>query len=399
MLRKYCTIVLLALTAAALGVPPQRIIVNAGTTPASSMALTFRFYEQVPAGKIQYLPNAPDVKLEKRARTVNVLPDIVYTDMTKTRKHFACSAVLKGLKENTEYAYRVGDGEDWSPWYTFRTAKKGFHPFTMVYLGDTQWGFMSYLPRIYAAAMREAPDAGLWYIAGDLVDYPYEDWQWDAFFRGAREAFTRYPQIAAVGNHAYLWAYRDHRNTLPPTWRPHLTQPENGPDGLEETCYYIDFQGVRLIMLNGNERFEDQAAWLEGVLRDNPNRWTLVGTHQGFYPSGWERDYPEYRRLFIPLMQRYGVSMVLQGHDHAYSRTYALKDGKIAENPADGIVYVISNAGAKMYPIKSKFGDLFDVQESADKQYFQTLSFYEDSLVYKSHTATGECHDKYVIRK
>ncbi|MDZ7797920.1 MAG: metallophosphoesterase family protein [Candidatus Marinimicrobia bacterium] len=398
---KKCTVLLLLLLSFTLvfAAEPKRIILNPGEESETAMAVTFRFYEQVPTGKIQYLPNAPDVKLQDRAKTLNVLPDIVYTDMTKTEKHFVCSALLEGLKEDTEYAYRVGDGKDWSPWYTFRTAKKGFHEFTMVYLGDTQWGFMTYLPRIYSAAMRTAPNAAFWYIAGDLVDYPYENWQWDDLFRGAREVFTRYPQISAVGNHGYLWAYRDHRNSLPPTWRPHVTQPENGPEGLEETCFYIDYQGVRFIVLNGNERLEDQAEWLENVLKENPNRWTLVGTHQGFYPSGWERDFPKARELFLPLMEKYGVSMVLQGHDHAYTRTYPLREGKIVEDPSDGITYVISNAGAKMYPLKSKFTELFAVKESADKQYFQTLSFYEDSLVYKSYTATGDCHDSLVIEK
>lgn len=396
---KKLSILFFCVGVAAFAAEPQRIVVNTGESPESSMAVTFRFYEHVPAGKIQYLPNAEDVNLENRAETLNVLPDIVYTDMTRTVKHFACSVLLEGLEEDTEYAYRVGDGKDWSPWYTFRTAKKGFREFTMVYLGDPQWGYMTYLPRIYSAAMRTAPDAAFWYIAGDLVDYPYEDWQWDALFRGAREAFTRYPQIMAVGNHAYLWAYRDHRGELPPTWRPHLTQPENGPEGLEETCFYVDYQGVRFIVLNGNERLEDQAKWLKKVLEENPNRWTLAGIHQGFYPSGWERDYPEARRLFLPLMEKYGVSMVLQGHDHAYSRTFPLREGKIAGDPSEGISYVISNAGSKMYPINTRFGDLFEVVESADRQYFQTLSFHEDSLVYKSYTATGKCHDKYVLTK
>ncbi|MDZ7822272.1 MAG: fibronectin type III domain-containing protein [Candidatus Marinimicrobia bacterium] len=143
---KKLSILFFCVGVAAFAAEPQRIVVNTGGSPESSMAVTFRFYEHVPAEKIQYLPNAEDVNLENRGETLNVLPDIVYTDMTRTVKHFACSVLLEGLEEDTEYAYRVGDGKDWSPWYTFRTAKKGFREFTMVYLGDLQWGYMTYLP-------------------------------------------------------------------------------------------------------------------------------------------------------------------------------------------------------------------------------------------------------------
>lgn len=395
-----CIIFLLLLSFFSLfAVEPQRIVLSVRENPESSVGISFRFYEAVEKGKLQYLENRETVDMHKATEILDIETQTVYTDTTKSISQYACSIVLNDLQPDTEYAYRVGDGKDWSSWYTFRTAKEGFEDFTMVYLGDPQWGYKDYLPRLYHQAMLTAPDAAFWFIAGDLVDYPYEDWQWDAFFGGGQEAFTRYPVVSAVGNHAYLWAYRDHRNTLPPNWSPHFAQPENGPEGLEETCFYFDYQGLRFIVLNGNERLEDQAKWLKNVLKKNPNYWTIVGIHQGFYPSGWERDYPEYRELFLPLMEKYGVSMVLQGHDHAYSRTYPLRKGQIVDDPAKGIAYVISVAGSKQYPIKSKFTDLYAVQEAENKQYYQTLSFYADSLVYRSYTATGICHDKYVIEK
>ena len=246
---------------------PQRIILNLTETPNESMAVTFRFYEHVDTAYVQYLINADDVKLETRATTLTCIPQIVYTDTTKAYEQYACSAILQDLEPYTQYAYRVGDGEDWSTWYTFTTAKKSKDAFSMVYLGDPQWGYTTYLPRVYAAAVKETPNAALWYVAGDMVDYPYEDWQWDAYFEGAQQVFANYPHIMAVGNHAYLEAYRKRSDTLPATWRPHFSQPENGPEGLEETCFYLDYQGVRFIMLNGNERWEDQAAWLKNVLK------------------------------------------------------------------------------------------------------------------------------------
>jgi calcineurin-like phosphoesterase family protein len=186
---------------------------------------------------------------------------------------------------------------------------------------------------------------------------------------------------------------------LPATWRPHVTQPENGPKGLEETCYYLDYQGVRFIILNGNEKLEEQATWLEKVLEENENQWVVVGIHQGFYPCGWERDYPKNRELFLPLFEKYGVQLVLQGHDHAYTRTFPLKNGEIMKKTSDGVNYVISVSGQKMYPIKSKFDDLYAKKGEEGIQYFQTIEFTKKRMIYKSYTATGECHDKLVIKK
>lgn len=382
-----------------MAVEPERIVLNLTEHPETSVAVTFRFYDEVETAFVEYIENADDVKLHKRANTVTVTPQVVYTDTTKTVAQYACSVILDNLKPNTAYAYRVGDHENNSPWYVFTTAKEENEDFKIVYLGDPQWGYETYLPRLYDAAIKTAPDAAFWYIAGDLVDYPYEDWQWDAFFEGGQNVFATYPQIMAVGNHAYLWAYRDHRSELPPNWRPHVTQPENGPEGLKETCYYVDYQGVRFIVLNGNERLEEQAEWLEKVLKESDAKWIVAGIHQGFYPCGWERDYPEYRKLFVPLFEEFGVHLVLQGHDHAYTRTYPLKDGKIVKKPSDGVNYVISVAGQKMYPIKSKFDDLYAKKGKEGVQYYQTIEFTKRRMIYKSYTVTGECQDELVIKK
>ena len=203
MIMKKITILLVILLVALQAGEPKRIILNLTETPDNSMAVTFRFYEEVDTAYVHYLENADDVKMHRRGDTLIVIPKIVYTDTTKEVAQYACSAIMQDLKAHTNYAYRVGDGKSWSPWYTFTTAeKKGKYDFSMIYLGDPQWGYKTYLPRLYDQAIKSAPDAALWYVAGDLVDYPYEDWQWDAYFEGGQNIFANYPHIMATGNHA-----------------------------------------------------------------------------------------------------------------------------------------------------------------------------------------------------
>ena len=68
-------------------------------------------------------------------------------------------------------------------------------------------------------------------------------------------------------------------------WRPQFMLPEHGAEGLEEIVYYIDYQGVRIIVLNSNERLLEQARWLEKAIHDNPNNWTVVTFHHPVFSS------------------------------------------------------------------------------------------------------------------
>src|SRR5690606_34365105 len=87
-----------------------------------------------------------------------------------------------------------------------------------------------------------------------------------------------------------------------------------------------------------------QAAWLDGVLAGNPQRWSIVLIHQPFHsPRGKERDdrHKVLRDALMPVMQRHGVDLVLQGHDHVYGRRAS--DGNVPP------VYTVSVAGPKQY--------------------------------------------------
>ena len=55
-------------------------------------------------------------------------------------------------------------------------------------------------------------------------------------------------------------------------WRPQFAFPENGPEGLEEACYTLVYQGVRIIGMNSNENPMEQAKWLDNVLTENKEK-------------------------------------------------------------------------------------------------------------------------------
>jgi acid phosphatase type 7 len=71
--------------------------------------------------------------------------------------------------------------------------------------------------------------------------------------------------------------------------------------------------------------------------------------HHPLYPSRNEKGKPALRKAWLELFDTYHVDLVLQGHDHAYLRTYAMKADKRVASPKEGTIYIVSNAGAKHY--------------------------------------------------
>jgi 3',5'-cyclic AMP phosphodiesterase CpdA len=168
--------------------------------------------------------------------------------------------------------------------------------------------------------------------------------------------------------------------------------------GLAETSYYVDYQGVRFVMLNSNERLHEQADWMEKLLASNSNKWTIVTFHHSIYSMAKERDNKEVRDAFLPIFDKYHVDLVLQGHDHAYARSYKLNNGAIVGENQPGTVYVISVSGPKAHAITTKYEKL--MAKTGNKvSLLQVLSVDGNKLSFISYTPTGEVYDSFELRK
>ena len=308
------------------------------------------------------------------------------------------SAVLKGLLAGTKYYYRVGSEKSWSEWIGFTTAEESFEPFTFVYMGDPQVGLLSYCSRLFRQAIRSAPDARFWLFAGDQVNDGNSDQDFYEFFYAGGWMFRSLNILPVAGNHEYPRSESGETRSLTYLWRPHYTLPENGPAGLEETSYWLDYQGVRIIVLNGNENVLEQRDWLEEVLRKDGAKWTIVSIHQPLYSTGNDRDNPELQMLFLPLFDEYGVDLVLQGHDHTYGRTYPLRNGKIVTGGNGGTVYLVSSSGAKFYRQNPRYLGLM-AKTALETQLFQVLDVEENAIHFKAINTNGELVDQFTLIK
>ncbi len=377
---------------------PDRIILNLTATPSESQAVTWRTKVRLDDPKAWIAEVADSPYLKENIKTINV-----ETEKTKVGKEefvYHYSAVFKDLKPDILYAYQVGTGKNKSEWNQFKTAGNSNEPFKFVYFGDPQEEIKSKCSRIFRAAYKKAPDASFWLFVGDLVDNGGRDEEWEELFYGFGWIPGMTPMILLPGNHEYpdKRFVKGRNYKLFHLWRHQFTLPENGPKSLEETVYFIDYQGVRFVMLNGNEKLEEQAIWLDSILSENSQSWTIVGIHQPIYSTAKFRNDSKQQALLVPVFDKHSVDLVLQGHDHTYSRTYKMKAGSRVGENEKGTVYVISVSGPKFYPVKTHCKGIMAKLETG-KQLFQVIQIDHDRLIYESFDVTGDLHDSFKIKK
>jgi 3',5'-cyclic AMP phosphodiesterase CpdA len=310
---------------------------------------------------------------------------------------FYHAAIFTGLKPGALYIYRVGDGENWSEWLQFRTAAKREEEISFIYFGDAQNNIKSMWSRVIRQAYATRPDADFILYAGDLINRSGSDREWAEWFYGGSFIHAMIPSVMTPGNHEY-----GRGDELDPHWRMQFNLPENGPDGLDEVCYVVDYQDLRIIsldteMIDEIEKYEKtQKEWLESVLADNPQKWTVVTFHHPIFSTKPNRDNERLRALYRPILEKHGVDLVLQGHDHAYGRGRKNIESAVAEGQSSGTMYVVSVSGPKMYDLSDRS---WMTRRARMTQMYQIVTITGDTLNFKAYTAAGELYDEFDLVK
>ena len=105
--------------------------------------------------------------------------------------------------------------------------------------------------------------------------------------------------------------------------------------GMPGRYYRLSRRNADVFFLDSNGIDARQTAWLGRALRHSTARWKLAVFHHPAFTCGTYRSDPEVVRRWVPLFERYGVRLVLSGHDHNYQR-FA---------PRRGVRYVVHGGG------------------------------------------------------
>jgi hypothetical protein len=282
-------------------------------------------------------------------------------------------ATIDGLKKNTAYSYRVGSEGDWSPTYSFKTQDfKG--DFDFLFFGDPQIGSSGDVPKDGAGwldtlnvALAANPKAELLVSGGDQVETANTETQWVA-----PDKLRQYPWAATIGNHDVGGkAYEQH------FWTPNTDRSAPFYNGDATTRsggdYWYIYKNVLFIDINSNAYASGADAahigYVTNVVKAQGAhaKYTVLVYHHSIYsPADHANDGDNQvrRQDFPTAFSNLGVDLVLQGHDHSYSRSYQIKNGQkanpgeqpgaaqVAQGPG-GVIYVTANSasGSKYYDI------------------------------------------------
>lgn len=392
---------------------PDRIVLNLGADPARSASVTWRTDAQITNAMAEVAIATGAPKFWRNATTITAKTSVFdgTTIMHAGVLSHYHAATFTDLEPNTIYAYRVGDGKHWSEWIQFKTATESKKDkFSFLYLGDAQNYILELWSRLIREGYKKAPDASFIIHAGDLVNNAHSERQWQEWFDAGGWIHSSLPSFPIPGNHEYGYLNdadkQNEKRSLTAQWTSQFTLPENGPKGLEETAYFMDYQDMRLIALNSNIDEARQAVWVDSLLSTTTQKWKVLTFHHPLYSASDGRDNTELRELWKPIFDKHKVDLVLQGHDHSYAR------GRVSpgENVLDGLnmrdktgtVYVVSVSGGKMYGLRPNgWEDLGAERDRAaeNTQLFQLITIEDNTLSFESYTAIGELYDAFDLIK
>ena len=89
---------------------------------------------------------------------------------------------------------------------------------------------------------------------------------------------------------------------------------------LHETVYTVNYQDVLILVLNSTDFLEEQTDYIKEKLSNSNAKWKIVTCHHSIFSPAEGRDFEFARINWKPLFDKYGVDLVLNGHDHTYAR-------------------------------------------------------------------------------
>lgn len=371
---------------------PDRIIINLTESPGNRMAVNWRTDASQNTGWVQFGPASAGTQFLQQLDSVSARVEtltVSYDGEPDVTANYH-SAVITGLHPGGSYVYRVGSGKYRSEWFQFSVPDPG-GKLSFLYFGDAQNDIRNHWSRLLRNAFRVQPDIDFILHGGDLINRNNHDIEWGEWFSAGGFIHATIPSAMTPGNHEY-----GKGPVLSPQWRPQFTLPENGPAGLNETSFEINYDQLKIVALDATliydfpETEAASARWLDSVFTHNPRKWKVVLVHFPLYSTKSNRDNPRLREIFQPIFEKHKVDLVLQGHDHAYGRG-------VREVNRHATVYVVSNAGPKMYEV----GEDKDwmVKRASMVQMFQAITIEGDQLDYKAYMADGSLYDAFKLRK
>ena len=288
-----------------------------------------------------------DVPTTSRVRFGTSLGNITNTidSLTPTVNH---EVLISGLNIDTKYYYSVGNftieftTPDDSYFFKTNPTIGEAHPTRIWVTGDAGTGKSGQIDvrDAYTNYVGTTEKADLWLMMGDNA---YEHGRQADYHMGL---FNVYQSILrntvsfpTAGNHDFYGEANPLTETG--TYYDIFALPKKGECGglpsETESYYSFDYGDIHFVCLESYGLDRDSTAamatWLKNDLANNDSRWLIAYWHYAPYTKvGHDSDDPndhsgraiDMRENFNPILERFGVDLVLSGHSHGYERSFLL---------------------------------------------------------------------------
>lgn len=317
------------------------------------------------------------------------------------RGYYRYEADMKYLIPGGEYVYQIYDssGRALSDIREFNVPSGDEKQTKFIFIGDVQYEVRQRDYRIWQELLETAyknnRDAAFVLTAGDMVDSGDSRADWEMLLESGENVFASLPVMSAVGNH-------ETDGTIP-AYLEMMALPKNGPAGLAEEFYSFDYGFCHITVMNssfllkerqradGSSLYEKEKKavlnWLEADLKNTQARWKIVCMHhQPYGVNDINKVYRRIRQSWVPVMEKYGVSLCLSGHNHLYMRT-----GEI-----NGITYIQGNSGQKRsdYFDVNNLPSYIEYMNRRDSTY-EVVCATEKTLEVTAYSREGEAVDRW----
>jgi len=222
--------------------------------------------------------------------------------------------------------------------------------FTVAVLSDTQAQY-KIIQKLVDSIILKQPDVV--FHVGDMVDFGIMKYQWDRFNKITKKLREIAEFFPALGNHDLnsKWYYEN------------FDLPNN------ERWYSVERNNMHFIVLDSNASMKidsEQYKWLEEDLKkiSDSIKFRIIFFHHPILP--W--DSKRIKNIIPPLLEKYKVNIVFNGHEHNYERFFY-----------NGIYYVTTGGGGGVLDdqgVKSEYSQAF-----SKKHHFCELFIKENKLV------------------
>ena len=303
----------------------------------------------------------------------------VVSNSTLTTNHVI---QITNLAANTKYFYEIGTASAWFPgdtntYFVTSPPAGASQPTRLWVIGDsgTADAHAANVRNAYRTVARTRK-ADLMLMLGDNAYNSGTDSEYQ------RAVFDMYPDVL---QNTTVWpTIGNHETTVTP-YLSIFTLPQQAeaggiPSGTER-YYSFDYGNIHFICLDSwsSDRGSNapMCAWLRMDLETTTADWLIAFWHhppytKGSHDSDTEGELVAMRRNALPILESYGVDLVLCGHSHSYERSFLLDghygtssglsdsmllddgdgrddgDGAYRKTTSEGVVYVVAGSSGKL---------------------------------------------------